>query len=387
MQHRLKKIIILIVLNIVFISGCSTNTDSPGENNVQVYEQFGALEFSTDDGFYHTNNSGYLYFFDYETKKDVLTCSKVNCRMEAQLKEDSEAYIGNNGAGFVSGDKLYVISKNDDIEKKYSLIESNLDRSNQKEIVKINSTMILSFAVIKETAYFAIDEVIFTESESGAIVEEPKHNCYLLGVDLKSGKQERLTEPKNNFNNSLKIVAADENMIYMTYNYFENYFDGTNFKDANEKIENYEYDIKTKKLTSVLEDRNIVKGQLIGDTLLTVESKYINEKEVNSEKLFTVMKYTLPDYKPIEIVSTRQYPIFNNDEWIYQDDKTKEFYSLDFETVESKKIIMNEAKGVIIFNDAKDYYYISYMKDGKMERGFILKSDYKKGKKEIIEVH
>ncbi|GFI42061.1 hypothetical protein IMSAGC017_02107 [Thomasclavelia cocleata] len=387
MQHRLKKIIILIVLNIVFISGCSTNTDSPGENNVQVYEQFGALEFSTDDGFYHTNNSGYLYFFDYETKKDVLTCSKVNCRMEAQLKEDSEAYIGNNGAGFVSGDKLYVISKNDDIEKKYSLIESDLDRSNQKEIVKINSTMILSFAVIKETAYFAIDEVIFTESESGAIVEEPKHNCYLLGVDLKSGKQERLTEPKNNFNNSLKIVAADENMIYMTYNYFENYFDGTNFKDANEKIENYEYDIKTKKLTSVLEDRNIVKGQLIGDTLLTVESKYINEKEVNSEKLFTVMKYTLPDYKPIEIVSTRQYPIFNNDEWIYQDDKTKEFYSLDFETVESKKIIMNGAKGVIIFNDAKDYYYISYMKDGKMERGFILKSDYKKGKKEIIEVH
>lgn len=48
-----------------------------------MYEQFGALEFSTDDGFYHTNNSGHLYFFDYETKKDVLTCSKVNCRMEA----------------------------------------------------------------------------------------------------------------------------------------------------------------------------------------------------------------------------------------------------------------------------------------------------------------
>lgn len=78
--------------------------------------------------------------------------------------------------------------------------------------------MILSFAVIKETAYFAIDEVVFTKSESGAIVEEPKHNCYLLGVNLKSGKQEKLTEPKSDFNNSLKIVAADENRIYMTYN-------------------------------------------------------------------------------------------------------------------------------------------------------------------------
>ena len=69
MQHRLKKIIILIVLNIVFISGCSTNTDSPGENNVQVYEQFGALEFSTDDGFYHTNNSVIYIFLIMKLKK------------------------------------------------------------------------------------------------------------------------------------------------------------------------------------------------------------------------------------------------------------------------------------------------------------------------------
>lgn len=173
----------------------------------------------------------------------------------------------------------------------------------------------------------------------------------------------------------------------MTYNYFENYFDGTNFKDANEKIENYEYDIKSKKLTPVLEGRNIVKGQLIGDTLLAVESKRINEKEVDSEQIFTVMKYTLPNYKSKKIASTKQYPIFNNDEWIYQDDKTQEFYSLDFETIESKKISMNGAEGVIILADAKDYYYITYMKDEKMVNGFILKSDYNKGKKEIIEVH
>ncbi|WP_455684104.1 hypothetical protein [Thomasclavelia sp.] len=386
MQERLKKIIIFVVLNVIFISGCSTNTESPSDNNVQVYEQFGRLEFSTDDGFYHVSNSGYLYFFDYGTKKDVLTCSKANCQMEAQLNESSEAFVS-LGAGFACDDKLYVISKNDDIEKKYSLIESNLDRSNQKEIVKINSTMILSFAVIKETAYFAIDEAIFTEAESGAIVEEPKHNCYLLGINLKSGKEEKLTEPKNNFNNSLKIIAADENRIYMTYGYFENYFDGTNFKEANGKAENYEYDIKSKKLTPILEDRNIVKGQLIGDTLLAVESKRINEQEVNSENIFTVMKYSLPDYKSKEIVSTKQYPIFNNDEWIYQDDKTQEFYSLDFETIESKKISINGAEGVIILADAKDYYYITYMKDGKMVNGFILKSDYNKGKKEIIEVH
>lgn len=99
------------------------------------------------------------------------------------------------------------------------------------------------------------------------------------------------------------------------------------------------------------------------------------------------MKYTLPNYKPKEIVSTKQYPIFNNDEWIYQDDKTQEFYSLDFETIESKKVSMNGAGGVIILADAKDYYYITYMKDEKMVNGFILKSDYNKGKKEIIEVH
>ena len=46
---------------------------------------------------------------------------------------------------------------------------------------------------------------------------------------------------------------------------------------------------KSKKITSVLDDRDIEKGQLVKDTLLTVETKYINEKEANSEKFFTVM--------------------------------------------------------------------------------------------------
>ena len=46
-----------MVLSIVFIGGCSTN----------IYEEFGTLEFSMKDGFYHTKNSGYLYFFDYES--------------------------------------------------------------------------------------------------------------------------------------------------------------------------------------------------------------------------------------------------------------------------------------------------------------------------------
>lgn len=384
MYNSLKNIMLSFILLSLFLSGCSQEDKSLKDNDVRIYEQTGRIAFSTNEGFYHVNNSGYLYFFDYETKKDVLTCSKANCQMEAQLNENSEAFVG-LGAGFTCGDKLYVISRNDDIEKKYSLIESNLDRSNQKEIVKINSAMILSFAVIKETAYFAIDEIIYTETESGAIVEEPKHNCYLLGVNLKSGKQMKLTEPKNDFNNSLKIVAADENRIYMTYNYFENYFDGTNIKDANEKNENFEYNINTNKLTSVLEDNYIIKAQLIDDVLLTVESE--NGQEDNNEKIFTILKYNLSEEKSKVITTTKKYPIFNDGEWIYQDDETNQYYSLDFEIMNPKKLTMSVIEDVYIYEDAKDYYYISYLEKNEMKYGFILKSDYKKGNKKIISVN
>ena len=39
---------------------------------------------------------------------------------------------------------------------------------------------------------------------------------------------------------------------------------------------------------------------------------------------------------------------------------------------------------VVIFGDAKDYYYIAYLEDDEMKHGFILKSDYIKGNKKII---
>ena len=51
---------------------------------------------------------------------------------------------------------------------------------------------------------------------------------------------------------------------------------------------------------------------------------------------------------------------------------------------ESKKISMNKIENVVIFGDAKDYYYIAYLEDDEMKHGFILKSDYIKGNKKII---
>lgn len=385
MLHSVKKIPIMILLFVFFVSGCSGEKERISDDNVSVYDQSN-LAFSTDDGFYHTSNSGYLYFFDYESKKDVLVCSKANCKMETELNEDLEAYIG-SGTGFVCNDKLYVLVRNNELEKSYSLIESNLDRSNQKEIVKINSTMILSFAVIKEVAYFAIDEAIYTETENGGIVEEPKHNCYLLAIDLKSGKSEKLTEPKNNFNNSMKIIAADENKIYLTYTYFYNYFDGTNFKEANENNENYVYDLKTKELTAVLKDKYIIKGQLNEDIFLAIESQDLIEGDFNGQKIYTILKYTLPDYKTEIIATTKEYPILTEDEWIYQEDGTNQYYALDLKTAKSQKLGMNKLENIVIFGDAKDYYYVSYLEDEEMKHGFILKSDYIKGNKKIISAY
>ena len=56
MLDSVKKITIIILLFVFFISGCSTNTENSNDDNVQVYEQFGTLEFSMKDGFYHIKN-------------------------------------------------------------------------------------------------------------------------------------------------------------------------------------------------------------------------------------------------------------------------------------------------------------------------------------------
>lgn len=143
--------------------------------------------------------------------------------------------------------------------------------------------------------------------------------------------------------------------------------------------------LNTNKLLSVLKDNYIIKAQLIDDALLTVESE--NGQEDNNEKIFTILKYNLSEEKSKVITTTKKYPIFNDGEWIFQDDETNQYYSLDFETMNPKKLTISEKEDVYIYEDAKDYYYISYLEKNEMKYGFILKSDYKKGNKKIISVN
>ena len=97
-----------------------------------------------------------------------------------------------------------------------------------------------------------------------------------------------------------------------------------------------------------------------------------------------IVKNSLPDYKTEIIATTKEYPILSEDEWIYQEEGTDQYYALDLKTAESKKISMNKIENVVIFGDAKNYYYIAYLEDDEMKHGFILKSDYIKGNKKII---
>lgn len=388
MKHNKLIFILCIVCSLSFLNGCESTKDNGNnieiEQQVRVYHQYGQLEFSTNDGYYHTSNNGYLYFFDYKSAKDVLVCSKANCKLDDQLNEESEAYVG-FGAGFTQEDQLYVFQRNEDREKQFSLIKSNLDRSNQKELLKINSAVILNYAVIKQKVYIAIDEVILKEAENGAQVEEPKHRSYILAVDLKTGEQEVVTEIKENYNNTISILTADEKKIYLTYSYFENFFDGANFSEAIPKTENYVYDIESKKMTPILENKLIRNAYLSKDTLFTLEEE-ANNGAVDENAKYSITQYTLPDYQSKIIVSSIEYPTILDQEWVYVD-SDGEHYSLNLKTKDIKKTTIGNRNGILIKDSAKDYYFVLHKVKDEMKNGFILKSDYEKGSNEIINIH
>lgn len=179
----------------VEIKGSSTDTVVQGAGG--AYESDGLSVGET--GVLRIKDN-HLLFFDYESKKDYVICSRANCKHS----DDSCSgwYTGYYGAMGLAeyGGKLYCFINNED-ENVYELIQMNLDGNQRKVIMEIDrgdSTPGTWEANLDlSRVYYAGNKVITTLNWYYNVADKSEKNIQTqqcIAVDLESGELLEITE-------------------------------------------------------------------------------------------------------------------------------------------------------------------------------------------------
>lgn len=177
----------------------------------------------SDDGLYYMK-ADRLYFFDANTQKSAVVCSKANCNHDS---EDCNAYI--EGAnmfmyydGYVYVSSFVVDANSDNGEVEYnggvSLDGISSDGSKRVNIYSADSGAVLSVKAIDGDIYFTAykfrNEKDFTD---------PIHDNYLYKYDLRWNKStclyEHNADSEGEDSSALEIADGDSKDIYILHSW------------------------------------------------------------------------------------------------------------------------------------------------------------------------
>lgn len=266
-MKKLRQVVAILLCTIVFagiFSACGQNSSDANvtndigdifdkeikdDGNKRFYEQQYML-FETESGIYFLDDDGFINFYDFVAQRTVLVCNKPNCKHQrwnssTPDEQRCNAYQENEiRAGFAYGGKLYL-NVVDPFAETAVIIRSDLDCSNQIEIAKLDTSYSPTMYVHDGILYITSHQIVYSTNEEGIPEATGKGYNWLYDVDLESGEVTELTERKLGYNSELRMICASDDIICLYYSYFKEYYDGTNFKEADPQSEFYEYNITT----------------------------------------------------------------------------------------------------------------------------------------------
>lgn len=369
-NHKMKRIIVILLC--LWMCGCSSKDNqlpTAHSHQIQIYKESNH-GFSDDAGYYYISNDGYLHFFDYESEENIIVCSRPNCPIE----EDSECYLPNY-VYFTYNHQFYTIERDpkDDTHSKGILVKSDLDRGNRKTIGQIPSYRILNYAIYQNKVYFAIDEVVLEyNEESGSNEVAAERECYLYIYDLESETGTKQTFDFYDFNNSLEITCANEEEILLSYHYFENEYDGTNYEEAKNHSEYYLFHVNTEELKKI--DIPIGKDCFFRDAMLSNDHKLLVIE--TKDKTTKIVRYDLEKHQREELYECFKYPAVV-DQWYFMDIHQNNYVINDVDDIQEWNQTLRDDLNLI--SVAKDYF-LCITTEEECKFIFMKKSDYFDGK-------
>lgn len=391
-----RKILLLPAIAACLFSGCMQDIPS-GAKNEQAFQAYYAYstEFDALDGFYYTDFEGFLYYFDYDVKKESIVCNKPNCKHESwqentPKEQRCSAYLGGMSTGFSNGQKLYIMESFTEDTHRIRIVESDLDRTNQREVKLLDCDSIYSYAVKDSYLYAVIDKNERIRESDGTVTNGYKKKASLCKIDLTDGSIETLLE-KSGFSSVISILDAENDNLYCSHSYFEKPFDGTNFKEAKQHVEYYKYSCETGEFQEILQEladdqilsASVVNGDFFAKT--TPKDRSMNE----GEKVVCELKKIDLDTKNMKTLAytTERQMVFPNYA-VYTKDGEEGGFVYDF--WEEKEIAVPDMQ---IENFYPQYTAGPYLYGNLQEKEkeaslcFILYEDFITGKNSFIPVH
>lgn len=352
---------------------------SSGESS--YYKQTMGLAFLAQDGFFHTDNRNFLYFYDFEKELDVIVCNKPDCHHE-ETQEDTpdeekcNAYLNGMVCGFVFEKQLYIIEI-DPMMQRAEIIRSRLDRSGQKKVGELSLDYLDTFVVEDGFLYLAGSVQEMDEDETGMAVPSGRSQTWLYRVDLETGKAEKVTEESIAFNASLQIVGAADKKIYCRYSYFDRLYDGTNFEEAGAHTRWFVYDPGNGDYKEFLPESGFGGGFYVnGSALLYDESE--------EDGVYTVWQADLKTGEAAACAVSDIAPLYGDGKAFIKNQGQYQYY--DSETKKTENLNHKLLDQFYFWQDAGEYFYGALKREGSQGDMpcFIRKKDFYRGKDRFI---
>ncbi len=218
----MKKIILALVFLLVFC-GCASSDAGNISESVQsmesINQDFTELhkQIITDKGVYFVNPADdRLYFMDFEKKKALPLCNKINCSHE---DSDCNAVFDFFVCICEYGGQLYIVAASED-GLGVSLYKMKYDGSDRTELKHLTyydendtdiASLVYEFRIFSGSGYFICNKTSMDWKE------EMTQTMYKIGLDSSDEMEEIFSVTgKSSF---LSICGSGERGIYLLYSY------------------------------------------------------------------------------------------------------------------------------------------------------------------------
>ncbi len=257
-----------IILALLLLAGCANNVS---DTSSRIVSNFTNL---CNNGELYADSKGRLNFYDFESLRSVILCSRPNCT-HSDTEECSAFGLGN--APVLYGDKLYAMTVTRDYSdgawiESTEILSANTDGTGRvtKKTITDRSPIAGSITLLMGgRIYFALQKTHLDEMGNSDGYAE----IYLCSYDFSSGEYAEIVKAVAGYSSGLTVIGKYNGRVYYNTSHAEEKIPWQNFADPNFDLSalliyhSYAYDPESGEITET-DEYPIYAG---GGVLITAE--------------------------------------------------------------------------------------------------------------------